>query len=303
MKCNCCCRYGNRRCYTSRVTQREDKPEGRRLNAAGLRRDLRLIEVLGTPEAVAAGGLGVLRVSELVGRDKAVVSRSLATLAEVGLLDRDPATGLYRPGHQLYALAARTFEAELARVGSTALRRAVALLHETTHLCVLRGGSVLTLLSEVSEYNFRGLGWEGVRVPALHTSAGRVLLSDWERSDLERWYERYGRDEPVLQEPATPAGALPVPAVAHGTRRVNDFADLLDELETIRVQGYATVDEEFELGVVGVSAPVRDFRGRIVAALNVSAPKTRMGVHLDQAGKMIAKVASGLSRRIGAGAT
>src|SRR5690606_4561642 len=175
--CNLCCLYGNRRSRLAHMTAAKtpNAAGNKRLNAAGLRRDLQLLDVLGSPESSQTGGLGVLRVAELVGRDKAIVSRSLATLAESGLVERDPQTGLYRLGHRLYSLAARTFESTLARTSLPYLRRLVAALHETTHLCVLRGGSVLTLLSEVSDYNFRGLGWEGVSVPALHTSSGRVL--------------------------------------------------------------------------------------------------------------------------------
>ncbi|HLT68484.1 MAG TPA: IclR family transcriptional regulator [Microbacterium sp.] len=273
----------------------------KRLNAAGLRRDLQLLDVLGSPESSQTGGLGVLRVAELVGRDKAIVSRSLATLAESGLVERDPQTGLYRLGHRLYSLAARTFESTLARTSLPYLRRLVAALHETTHLCVLRGGSVLTLLSEVSDYNFRGLGWEGVSVPALHTSSGRVLLSDWEREDLAAWYERHKSDEWVPHAPReASAQGLPVPQ-SRPRPSITDFDGFSAEIARIRERGYATVDEEFEAGVVGVSAPVFDFRGRVIAALNVSAPKMRLGAHLEQAGQATAKIAAALSRRMGHG--
>ncbi|WP_241981919.1 hypothetical protein [Cryobacterium ruanii] len=130
-------------------------------NAAGLRRDLELPEILGSPKADSAGGLGVLRLAQLAGRDKGLVSRTLATLAAVGLVSRDDATPNYRLGYQLYAVAARTLESRLLRASVPYLRRMVTATHETTHLCVLRGGSALTLASELSEYAFRGLGREG----------------------------------------------------------------------------------------------------------------------------------------------
>jgi IclR family transcriptional regulator, KDG regulon repressor len=59
------------------------------------------------------------------------------------------------------------------------------------------------------------------------------------------------------------------------------------------------VDEEFEAGLVGVAAPVRDFRGRIVAALNVSAPRFRLGRRLDAAGREVRAAADALSERLG----
>ena len=63
-------------------------PVAPRRNSAGLRRDLELLEILGSPESESAGGLGVVRVAELAGRDKGAVSRTLATLADSGLVSR-----------------------------------------------------------------------------------------------------------------------------------------------------------------------------------------------------------------------
>jgi DNA-binding IclR family transcriptional regulator len=273
-----------------------------RRNSAGLRRDLELLEILGSPEAETSGGLGVVRVAELAGRDKGAVSRTLATLADSGLVSRDAVTQSYRLGYQLYALAARTLESRLVRASAPYLRRVVTATHETTHLCVLRGGNVLTLASELSEFAFRGLGWEGVSTAAWQTSSGRVLVSDWAEDDLRGWYELHGHDESVTS-PVTPllqsVGAASA-ALMDVTSLVTDFESLWAEVSRIRRRGYAIVDEEFEKGVVGVSAPVFDFRGTIIAAINVSAPKPRLGGHLDEAGALTARVAAELSAQLGA---
>lgn len=252
-----------------------------RTYAAGLRRDLDILEVLSGEEAAHRGGLGVLRVAELVGREKTQVSRSLASLAEEGLVERDPDQLAYRLGWRLFALAARTAESRLVEVSAPHLRRLVAQIHETVHLCVLRGGGVLTLLSEAPRHAFRGLGWEGVSVPAPRTSAGRVLVSDLDRAALAEWFPE--------EELAT----------APPQQRIRTIDHLVAELSWIRAHGYAKVDEEFEEGLVGVSAPVRDFRGQIVAAINVSAPKGRFGHKLDVGGAATAAVAQQLSRELG----
>ena len=277
-------------------------PSTPRRNAAGLRRDLDLLEVLGSAEAEANGGLGVVRIAEIVGRDKGQVSRTLATLDEAGLVARDPQTLGYRLGFQLYALAARTLESRLVREATPSLRRVVTATHETAHLCVLRGDNVLTLSSELSEYAFRGIGWEGVSVAAWRTSSGRVLISDWGDDNLRAWYDLHGHDGRVVS-PVAPlehvSGGIPLPAAEEGRPLVTSFPELKQEIERIRKRGYAVVDEEFEIGVVGASAPVYDFRGSIVAAINVSAPKARLGAHLDEAGALIARVASELSTQLG----
>lgn len=278
-------------------------PVSSRRNAAGLQRDLRLLELLGSSESSAAGGLGVSRVAVLADRDKAVVSRTLATLADAGLVERDPHTQLYRLGHQLYALAARTREVHLVTQSLPILRRVMRATQETTHLCVLRAGTVLTLVSETSQYAYRGVGWEGVSAPAWNTSAGRVLVSDRTDQDLRDWYTVHGPNSSSMGP--LPAGSPmfdddtpsdPVP----GVRLPTDVESFLDKIARIRTRGYATVDEEFEAGVVGVSAPVFDFRGTIIAAINLSAPKHRLGKHLDAAGRSVSSFARQLSLELGA---
>jgi DNA-binding IclR family transcriptional regulator len=271
-----------------------------RRNAAGLRRDLELLEVLARDEARAtAGGLGVVRIAELVGRDKGQVSRTLATLAEAGLVTRDTSTLGYSLGYQLYSLAARTMEARLVREASPFLRRIVGATHETTHLCVLRGGNVLTLSSELSEYQFRGLGWQGVSTAAWRTSAGRVLVSGWTDAELADWYELHGRDDLVIRtSPLGETDARLAAPPAAGRLVITDLDTLYAEMHRIRERGYATVDEEFEAGVVGVSAPVYDEQDQIIAAVNISAPKGRLGDHLDEAGRITARVALELSARL-----
>jgi DNA-binding IclR family transcriptional regulator len=59
------------------------------------------------------------------------------------------------------------------------------------------------------------------------------------------------------------------------------------------------VDEEFEAGLVGVAAPVLDFDGRVVAALNLSGPKFRAGKRLVTAGPRLTEIAAELSGLLG----
>lgn len=276
----------------------------KRRNAAGLSRDLEVLEVLGTPEALKANGLGVNRVSELTARDKGQISRTLATLADSGFVERDRASGKYRLGFQLYSLASRTAEARFVEEAGRYLRKVVNLTHETTHLCVLRGGNVLTLKSEMSNHAFRGVGWEGVSVAALSTSSGRALLSDWNDAEIEEWYEEHAKDNliilPTIGTTTSPPGGLDLPGQTRRTGRIKNVEDLKKELTAIRKAGYAKVDEEFEWGLVGASAPIRDQSNRIIGVMNVSAPKTRIGSHLDQVGEIIAKVALEFSLKLGA---
>lgn len=276
-------------------------PKPRR-NASGLGRDIEILELLGTPDSYRAGGLGVTQVAQLTGRDKAVVSRALSTLADSGLIERDDTTLRYLPGSRLYALAAHSASSSLVHRSRDHLRRLTQLTRETSHLCVLRGGNVLTLVSELSPHEIRTTGWAGITTAAWRTPSGRALISDWDEASLSRWYADHGQDHPLvgaLNPDVEPIG-FPVPETPPpGKARVTDLQSLLAELLRIRERGYSLSDEELELGVVAASAPVRDFSGRIVAAINVSAPKHRIGPRLEALGAYVARAADELTEHLG----
>jgi DNA-binding IclR family transcriptional regulator len=87
-------------------------------------------------------------------------------------------------------------------------------------------------------------------------------------------------------------------ASVSGVRKFASTDEFASELLKIRQQGFSIVDEEFEIGVVGCSAPIRDASGRIVAALNIGAPKSRLESKLDQAARITRKVARELSETL-----
>ena len=118
--------------------------------ATSLRRGVAVLSALHGEEALAAGGLGVLRIAELVGSDKSQVSRTLKILAEYGLVDRDPHTRAYRLGWQLFALASRAGDTHLLAAAGPVVKELGRTLGERSHLSVLQGTEVLTLLSEAS---------------------------------------------------------------------------------------------------------------------------------------------------------
>lgn len=253
-------------------------------DATTLGRGLALLRALGGDEAAARGGLGVVEVARLVGREKSQVSRALRTLADLGFVDRDPDSLDYRLGWQMFALAARAGEGRLLAAAAPVLGDLVAALGETAHLSVLDGTEVLTVLSEASPRAVRVDDATGGRVPAHCTSSGQALLLDHDRAALAA---RFG------------AGALE----RCGPRAPRDLDQLHRRIEAARAAGHALSDEEFEPGLVAAAAPVRDFRGRIAAALNVSGPKFRFEAHMEAAGHEVQRAAAALSQRLGWNAT
>ena len=248
--------------------------------SGGLARDLSLLERIADAEAAGEPGLGVLALSELVDREKSQVSRALGRLAAAGLVERDAETRRYRLGWAVFSLASRVADGRLLSAAGPPMRSLSAAIGETVHLCVLSGDELLTIRSETAGHGYRA-GWIGSRVAVHNTSAGRALLMDVSPAELERRF----------------AGAS---FTAGGPRaRVNDVTSLVDAVAEARGLGYAIVDEEFEAGVAGVSAPIRDFSGAIVAALNVSAPADRLRPRLAEAAELTRDAAESVSRDLG----
>ena len=248
--------------------------------ATSLRRGIAVLQALHSDEALAGGGLGVLRIADLVGQDKSQVSRTLKTLAEYGLVDRDPQSRAYRLGWVVFALAARAGDMRLRVAGEPLVRELVEKLGERVHLSVLQGTEVLTVLSESPPYAIQATGWVGRTVPAYCSSAGRSLLLDHSREELRALFKG-------------------VRFVQLGPEAPRSVDELYGRIEQARERAYTIIEDEFEPGLVAAAAPVRDFQGRIVAALNVSAPTFRLGPRLEDAAETVAEASGKLSTLLG----
>jgi IclR family transcriptional regulator, KDG regulon repressor len=245
-----------------------------------IRRGVEVMLSLAGDETLASGGLGVTRIAELLGREKSQVSRSLKALSEYGLVERNP-DSTYRLGWRLYALAQLAGERRLLELAAPMMRRIAVSLAERVHLSVAQGVDSLTVLSESPGRVVEAVGWAGRVTPAYCTSAGRALLLDMSASDIERLF----------------AG---VEFVAHGPRTVRTPAELVARVEEARPLGHVVVDEEFAPDLIGVAVPIRDAKGRIIAALNVSAPRFRFLGSVGEAAAVLTAGGAELSAQLGA---
>jgi IclR family transcriptional regulator, pca regulon regulatory protein len=99
----------------------------------------------------------------------------------------------------------------------------------------------------------------GTRLPAHPTSMGRVLLAGLPRTELAGYLQR-------------------TEFRRYTERTITDPVELRAEVEQVRRQGYAVVDQELEAGLRSAAAPIRNADGEVVAALNVSAHASRTSV-------------------------
>ncbi len=98
----------------------------------------------------------------------------------------------------------------------------------------------------------------GTRLPAVTTGMGRVLLADLPADELDAFLA-----QATLE--------------AHTERTITDRARLRQAIDTVRANGWALMDQELELGLRSVAAPLRA-GGRTIAALNVAVAAPRVGL-------------------------
>ena len=97
----------------------------------------------------------------------------------------------------------------------------------------------------------------GSRAPAHSVSTGRVLLAGLSDAELDEYLES------ATLEKFT-------------ENTVTSRVKLRALVEEARRQGWSIVDQELEIGLRSISAPIQDRSGRVIAALNVCCPSVRL---------------------------
>ena len=218
-----------------------------------LDRGLAVIRALSEP-----ADMSLSDVARVAGLSRAAARRSLLTLRELGYV---------RQAGGRFALTPRVLELGFAYLSSLSLpelaqphlERLVERLHESSSVAVLDGDDIV-YVARVSTRRIMAVSISvGTRFPAHATSMGRVLLASLPAHDLDASIGRM-RLEPITAGTITSRKAL------------------ASELDQVRRQGWALVDQELEDGLRSVAAPIRDRSEEVVAAVNLSVHASRATV-------------------------
>jgi len=237
-----------------------------------------LLLALGECQAEA----GVTELARRLGLHKSTASRLLATLQRRGLVEQDEETGKYRLGLVVIRLAERAEQTlDLRSIALPELERFARATRETVSLAVMQDDACLTV-AQVDGPNLVAVAdWTG-RATALHcVASGKILISALAERDLLRLHRQ----------------GLP----ARTERTITGLEALLEELSRVRRRGFATAFGEWEPGTNAVAAPVRDARGRIVAAVSVWGPAFRVQpARVPELARLAQEAAGAISARLGA---
>lgn len=201
-----------------------------------------------------------MTLSEVAARtnlSRATARRFLLTLVDLGYVRTDG---------KHFELTSKVLQLGYAYLSSATLPQLIepvleelsAAVHESASASILDGSDIV-YIARVHTRSIMRVGISvGTRFPAANTSMGRVLLA---------------HQPTEIQQEVLSAGVQSMTGLGIG-----DAAALREELEKIRVQGYAVVDQELEIGLRSVAVPVFSADGTVVAAMNVS-----MSVHPNTA--------------------
>jgi DNA-binding IclR family transcriptional regulator len=257
--------------------ERVKKPKPRRMRLSSVANAIRLTKAFSEQEYE----MGISALAARLGLAKSTVHRLASTLVEYDILEQNRETGKYRLGLALFELGAlvrRKMDAASESRGQ--MHSLVETTGETVQLAVLDHLSVLYIRIRESRQAVRMSSSPGSRAPAHCTSVGKVLLAhqphDVVKQVIDSGLRRY------TENTITAADAL------------------IEELAAIRSRGYAIDDEEIEVGLRCVAAPIRDHTGQVTAAISVAAPVQRMSKKtLQTTAPTVMAAADSISRRLG----
>jgi IclR family transcriptional regulator, pca regulon regulatory protein len=201
----------------------------------------------------------ISQLSVKTGLSRAAVRRCLYTLTKLGFAGAEDGSRYSLRPRMLTLSHTYTTSNTLATAAQPILERMSAALRESFSVATLDGEDIVyvarTQVNRVMAVDLH----IGSRLPAYCTSMGRVLLAYLPTEQLEQYL----------------AKAVLTP---HTTRTITTVEKLRLALRNVRRNGYALVDQEYEVGLRSLAVPIYASSGRVVATLNLSGNAPRISV-------------------------
>lgn len=225
--------------------------------------------------------VGVTRLASEMGITKSNAHRLLSALVAAGYAESTASRGSYQPTLKLWRLGAMTVaRLDVKGIAAPHLARLVEETRETANLSVLDGHAMVYIDRVETDTYIRAYNRIGDRHPAHCTGTGLALLAHASADTIA----------------AAIAALRPYTAAT-----ITDAAQLDARLATIRQQGHAITRAEFREGINSIAAPVRGAHGRVVAAIGISGPATRLKpARIRGLVPVVVEAAAKVSRLLGA---
>jgi DNA-binding IclR family transcriptional regulator len=219
----------------------------------GLERAVSVLEVLSESQAP----LSLAEICRHMKLHKSTIHRSLMVLERSGLIERT-SENRFRLGLKLYELGNRAVEQVDLRARVYPFFRRLAMdVRETVHLGVLQKTSVVYLDKVEPNRRICMTSRMGSSNPVYCTSLGKAMLA-------------FQPDETIAKIVSS------IRFTRYTPKTICSREKLFEHLETVRRRGYAIDDEEIELGVRCIGAPIFNEDRWAIAAISISGPTSRI---------------------------
>jgi DNA-binding IclR family transcriptional regulator len=200
---------------------------------------------------------GVSEIAQATGLHKATAYRIIMTLLNGSFLERTPDGERFRLGLRVVELGLGALrDLDFRQAAFPYMQQLVERFQEICTLGVFDHGQVLHVEIVHSKHTLTIAARVGRHLPAHCTASGKVLLA--------------------FLPPAVVEPILNAPLAAYTERTITSPARLREELEVVRQRGYALDDEEFEVGIRAVAAPIQDIDGNVIAEMSMPGPTNRI---------------------------
>lgn len=227
--------------------------------------------------------LGVTELSKRLKLHKNNVFRLLATLESRGYIEQNKATENYRLGLKALELG-QTFikQMGLLRQAKPILEQMVEESNETAYVAIYKENHVVYLDVVETNLTVRVVSRVGSRLPAYCTASGKIHMAHMTEEELE-------------------ASLANMELVQHTPTTITSPEEINAEMAKVRDQDYAFDDEELDIGVRCIAAPIRDYTRRIVGAISISGPTMRISNARIESElvPLVLKASAELSTRLG----
>lgn len=247
-------------------------------NVQILDRVMNIIELLST----SSQGMGVTDIGAKLNLHKSTVHRLINALAARGYIEKDHRTGLYKIGMKFIEISSlHLHQLELKTEAAPYMRNLAEATGQVSHLAILDETDVVYIEKFDVMQKLRLYSEIGKRIPVYCSALGKVLLSS---------------QTPEMQKQIL--DSINIKPFTENT--IKDRITLEIELDKTKKRGWALDNEEHELGVCCVAAPVRDFTGKVIAALSISGDKNSIvNGRQEQLAGIVVNAANEISKRMG----
>ncbi|RKZ92026.1 MAG: hypothetical protein DRQ40_09210 [Gammaproteobacteria bacterium] len=242
-----------------------------------LGRGLKLLDyVVSAGKPVELGELAML-----LGIERSSAHRLMATLIVSGFIIQD-SQKKYLAGPAILELATKVGSREQVHdIVGPYLDEITEKTGESSHLAVMGREQVVITSCVASKHILAVTGRVGASEPLYCTALGKAIACEMTDDELTQLFSN------IKFEKFTP-------------KTITTLTGFKKECLHVKEKWLAKDDEEFIPGIRCLASPVKNFSGKVVAAVGISGPASRLNnKEYEKAGKHIRETAIDLSKRLG----